>query len=78
MIHYLCRKDKPMNHPYKAFENTEKWKIIRQAIEELIENDDLELHTPIVYVVGFICQELTSDETSTPDEREAQDVIDKS
>ena len=48
-----------MNHPYKEFEGTEQWKIVEQAIKELIENGDLELLTPIEYVVGAICKELT-------------------
>lgn len=53
-------KDKVMNHPYKQFEKTEQWKIIEQAIKELIENGDLELYTPIEYVIGTICKELSS------------------
>jgi len=45
-----------MNHPYKEFENTEQWIIIKKVIEELIENNDIELYTPIEYVVGYICK----------------------
>ena len=52
-------KDKVMNHPYKQFEKTEQWKIIEQVIKELIENGDLELYTPIEYVIGTICKELS-------------------
>ena len=48
-----------MNHPYKQFEKTEQWKIIEQVIKELIENGDLELYTPIEYVIGTICKELS-------------------
>jgi len=40
------------------FEGTEQWGIIRNTLEELIENNDLELYTPIEYVVGAICKEL--------------------
>ena len=52
-------KEKNRYHPYMDFEGTEQWKIIRKAIEELVENDDQELYTPIEYVVGAICKELT-------------------
>ena len=49
-----------MNHPYVDFEQTEQWDKIFQLIEDLIENNDLELYTPIEYVVGYLCQGLSS------------------
>ena len=51
-------KEKKITHPYMDFEGTEQWGIIRNTLEELIENNDLELYTPIEYVVGAICKEL--------------------
>lgn len=49
-------KNKIMNHPYKEFENTKQWIVIKKVIEKLIENDDIELYTPIEYVVGYLCK----------------------
>ncbi len=36
-----------MEHPYKEYENTPIWSIVGQAITELVENNDIELQTPI-------------------------------
>ena len=54
----VMNKEKNISHPYLDFEGTEQWEIIRNTLEELIENNDLELYTPIEYVVGAICKEL--------------------
>lgn len=45
-----------MEHPYKEYENTPIWSIVGQAITELVENHDIELQTPIEYVIGYICK----------------------
>ena len=45
-----------MEHPYKEYENTPIWSIVGQAITELVENNDIELQTPIEYVIGYICK----------------------
>lgn len=49
-----------MKHPYKAYETSELWKIVKSSIEDLVENNDIELSTPIEYVVGYICKNITS------------------
>lgn len=49
-----------MSHPYSEYEGTESWKRIEKAIRELQNNDDIELTTPIEYVVGYLCKS-TSD-----------------
>lgn len=43
-----------MSHPYKQFENTRLWNVINKAIEELVENDDIEEKTQREYIVGYI------------------------
>jgi hypothetical protein len=43
-----------MSHPYKHFENTPLWIIINKAIEDLVENNDIEEKTPREYIVGYI------------------------
>lgn len=43
-----------MKHPYKEYENTEVWKAVKSSVEELVDNNDVELLTPIEYVVGYI------------------------
>lgn len=47
-----------MKHPYKEYESSKFWGIIKSSIEELVENNDIELQTPIEYVVGYICKNL--------------------
>lgn len=47
-----------MEHPYKEYEDTPIWSIVGQAITELVENNDIELQTPIEYVIGYICKKV--------------------
>lgn len=53
---------KNMEHSYKKYENTPTWSVVEQAITELVENNDIELQTPIEYVTGYICRNLSSTE----------------
>lgn len=53
---------KNMEHPYKEYENTHTWDVVQQTITELVENNDIELQTPIEYVIGYICRNLSSTE----------------
>lgn len=48
-----------MKHPYKEYESSKFWGIIKSSIEELVENNDIELQTPIEYVVAYICKNLS-------------------
>lgn len=48
-----------MKHPYKEYESSKFWGIIKSSIEELVENNDIELQTPIEYVVDYICKNLS-------------------
>ena len=49
-----------INHPYKEFEKTQLWRIINNAVDELIKNQDIELNTRKEYVIGYLCKILTS------------------
>ena len=46
-----------MKHPYEEYETSKLWKIVKSSIEELVENNDIELFTPIEYIVGYICKD---------------------
>lgn len=45
-----------MKHPYEEYETSKLWKIVKSSIEDLVENNDIELFTPIEYIVGYICK----------------------
>jgi len=49
-----------MNHPYEEFEGTVLWEALTKAINDLIENQDLEVKTKKEYVVGYICNEVVN------------------
>ncbi|MGH2318840.1 hypothetical protein ACRC6Q_13840 [Planococcus sp. SE5232] len=51
-----------MTHPYEKYENTELWKKIDQALDELVENQDIEEITKREYIVGYICKKLIEKE----------------
>ncbi|MCW8899654.1 MAG: hypothetical protein OQK95_03175 [Gammaproteobacteria bacterium] len=46
-------------HPYKAFETNENWKIVEKAIADLVDNQDLKEMTDRKYIVGYICKLLS-------------------
>ena len=45
-----------MQHPYKNYEQSKAWNVINKLIKDLVDNNDIELQTPIEYVVGYICK----------------------
>ena len=51
-------KQKIMQHPYKKYEQDKTWTVVNDLINDLINNNDIELQTPIEYVVGYICKGL--------------------
>ena len=53
-------KNKEMKHPYVEYESSKVWMIVRSSVEELVENNDIELLTPIEYIVGYICKNISS------------------
>lgn len=46
------------NHPYKKYESLNIWRSVREELEELIANHDLELTTAPEYVIGSLCKAL--------------------
>ena len=43
-----------MQHPYIKYEQDKIWTVVNDLINDLINNNDIELQTPIEYVVGYI------------------------
>lgn len=54
-----------MKHPYIAFEGTDLWRKVEVAVNSLISNGDLQLTTNVEYVIGYLCKELASEDSST-------------
>lgn len=48
-----------MKHLYEEYEDTVLWESVVNAINDLIENQDLEVKTKKEYVVGYICKMIT-------------------
>lgn len=48
-----------MKHPHKEYEASELWMLAKSSVKELVENNDIELSTPIEYVVGYICKNIS-------------------
>jgi hypothetical protein len=44
-----------IKHPYIKFEKTKLWSTIKSAVDDLVENQDLEVSTHDKYVIGYIC-----------------------
>ena len=49
-----------MKHPYKEYEASRLWKFVKSSIEDLVENNNIELFTPIEYIVGHFCKNISS------------------
>ena len=47
-----------MSYPYIEFENTNLWNVLKEALEELKNNQDIEITTNEKYVLGFLCKAL--------------------
>ena len=47
-----------MQHPYIKYEQDKTWTVVNDLINDLINNNDIELQTPIEYVVSYICKGL--------------------
>lgn len=47
-----------MVNPYDQYRDTRLWKVIEEAIEELVRNKDLLEQTPREYIVGYLCKRL--------------------
>lgn len=51
-----------MTHLYEKYKNTELWKKLDEALDELVENQDIEEITKREYIVGYICKKLIETE----------------
>lgn len=49
-----------MKHPHEEYEASRLWEFVKSSIEDLVENNDIELFTPIEYIVGHICKNISS------------------
>ena len=51
-------KTQPSNHehPYVLYENTQNWKLLSGAIEDLVKNSALIEQTNRAYIVGYLCK----------------------
>jgi hypothetical protein len=49
-----------MKHSYAEFEKTALWKTVQKALDELETNKDLKITTKSEYVIGFICQKIST------------------
>lgn len=49
-----------MEDTFKEYEGSRLWEAVSCVIADLESNDDIELHTPQEYVVGYICRELNA------------------
>lgn len=51
-----------LNQLYEKHQNTATWDAVWQAIDELVENNDLIEQTPRGYIVGLICEKLQQEQ----------------
>jgi hypothetical protein len=56
-----------LTHPYSQYEGTDLWRTLEQALTELQANRDLAITTAPEYVVGSLCQALSSKSDVSPD-----------
>ena len=49
-----------MKHPYEEYEAYKLWMNVKSSVEDLVENNDIELLTPIEYIVGYICKNISA------------------
>ena len=45
-----------LKSPYIEFEDRQLWKIVDEAISDLVLNQDIKLTTRKEYVIGYICK----------------------
>lgn len=48
-----------MKHPYEEYKASRLWEFVKSSID-LVEDYDIELFTPIEYIVGHICKNISS------------------
>lgn len=48
-----------MTSHYESYKNTQEWQLIEKAIQDLMDNQDIQLLTERDYVVGYLTKQLT-------------------
>ena len=48
-----------MKHPYEEYKASRLWEFVKSSID-LVEDNAIELFTPIEYIVGHICKNISS------------------
>jgi hypothetical protein len=67
-----CRRKrkKEMNHPYCKYEAGLAWKIVDEAIADLVANQDIRETTPRQYIVGYLVKALVEGGVINPEKME--------
>ena len=50
-----------MNSPYDKYKHLKEWDIIKTALEELEENQDISITTHSDYVIGYLLHKLKTE-----------------
>jgi len=46
--------------PYEEFKTTHIWEVLDKAIQDLVDNSDIEEKTDRSYIVGYLCKTLVA------------------
>jgi RNAse (barnase) inhibitor barstar len=49
-----------MKHPYTAFERHPQWDVLKNALEDLVANQDLKITTADSYVIGYLLSKMVN------------------
>ena len=49
------------SHPYRQYETTLAWKIIEEAVSDLVANQDISETTDRSYIVGYLVKRLVEE-----------------
>ena len=44
--------------PYEKFKSNKIWNVVDRAVDNLVENNDIEERTNREYIIGFLCKTL--------------------
>lgn len=45
-------------YPYVKYQSSKLWAVINKAIEELVNNKDIEEKTQRKYIIGYLCEKI--------------------
>jgi hypothetical protein len=58
----VVQKTKTKNKPYDSYQKTKTWKLVKSALKQLVENQDIEITTDPYYVIGFLTKKIEDSE----------------